>query len=60
MRDHPFHQQPIMGGLCGYRLDLDRMKFEDLFSKMLQDSEHSLAPRTERNHDQILLEKHLW
>ena len=31
MRDHPFHIQPIMGGLWGIRLTMNRTKNEAVF-----------------------------
>merc|ERR1711976_480857 len=52
MRDHPFHIQPIMGGLWGIRLTLNRTKHESNFRSLLLDVKDSLGPPKERNHDQ--------
>ena len=52
MRDHPFHIQPIMGGLWGIRQTMNRTKNEAVFKSMLLDAKHSLSPPKERNHDQ--------
>lgn len=60
MRDHPLHIQPIMGGLFGLKLSSNRTKYQNIFNNSLQDKEHSLGARKERNHDQVLLEKHFW
>ena len=62
MRDHPNHIQPIMGGLWGIKLvnSTIRTKYQKIFMESLNDLEHSLGIRTERNHDQELLLKHFW
>ena len=62
MRDHPNHIQPIMGGLWGLKMpDIQtRSTFKEMFLELFEDTEHSLAARTERNHDQELLLKHIW
>ena len=60
MRDHPFHIQPIMGGLWGIRLTMNRTKHESNFRSLLMDVKDSLGPPKERNHDQVLLEKYFW
>ena len=62
MRDHPNHIQPIMGGLWGLKMpDIQtRSSYKQMFLELFKDTEHSTAPRTERNHDQELLLKHIW
>ena len=62
IRDHPNHIQPIMGGLWGIKLADPEMRktYQTLFKEALEDIKISLAPRTERNHDQELLLKHFW
>lgn len=60
MRDHPRHMKPIMGGMFDVKVSKDRSKFQNLLNGMLNNTKHSLAPRTERNHDQLLLKKFFW
>ncbi|XP_059085676.1 uncharacterized protein LOC131882530 isoform X2 [Tigriopus californicus] len=61
MRDHPNHQNKIMGGLWGVKLinETFRSQMEEAFMGLLTDPV-AYRPRTKRGADQFLLMRHIW
>ncbi|CAB4066024.1 unnamed protein product [Lepeophtheirus salmonis] len=61
MRDHPFHNVPILGGLWGANLTNkeSRILWEISWKNILLDS-GAWASRFSRGSDQVLLKKYVW
>ena len=61
MRDHPWHNTQILGGLFGMRIvnEADRRKLANVFKRMMADKGADKA-KASKGTDQVLLTKHLW
>ena len=59
MRDHPFHSEPMLGGLWGARLTKSRGAWKSIWTAIMNDP-LSGSSRTSYGPDQTLLRRHVW
>ena len=59
MRDHPFHSEPMLGGLWGARLTKSRGAWKSIWTAITNDL-LSGSSRTSYGPDQTLLRRHVW
>jgi hypothetical protein len=61
MRDHPYHNVPLVGGGWGARLteDTEREQWENVWEEILGDPD-TYAVKDQKGQDQDILTNHVW